>query len=195
MTAKYAPYNEPPTRPRAPPVDLPTSPQQAPFPKVEWGDHAAKLRDYGEGPWVDEPDRVEWRSQGLPCLVRRVEGVGHFCGYVGVTEGHPLYGKDADEVRGMRVHGGVTATHACDERGACHVPEPGEPHEVWWIGFDCGHGGHDVMPFMLSPRHPMAIKQDDPMFKGCEYRTVQYAITNVELLALQVAGARGGDLP
>ena len=42
------------------------------------------------------------------------------------------------------VHGGLTfsgARHEADHpsRGICHVPNPGEPDHLWWLGFDCAH--------------------------------------------------------
>ena len=45
---------------------------------------------WGAGPWVDEPDRVTWWEGDLPCLLRRAP-LGVWCGYVGISEGHPLY--------------------------------------------------------------------------------------------------------
>lgn len=46
------------------------------------------------GEWDAEPDKVQWQDEatGLPCLIVRNSG-GALCGYVGLSEGHPLYGK------------------------------------------------------------------------------------------------------
>lgn len=50
------------------------------------------------GPWLDEPDKVEWRhASGLPLLIVRASHTGALCGYVGVPEGHPLYGVTNNE--------------------------------------------------------------------------------------------------
>jgi hypothetical protein len=123
---------------------------------------------WGPGEWQSEPDKVQWRDEatGLPCLAVRHTRAGHWCGYVGVSDGHPYYGKDyggctlaptcGEEWCGHTVesmldaHGGITFAAQCqpgeDEgRGVCHVPEPGEPDHVWWLGFDCAHSG-DVSP-------------------------------------------------
>lgn len=45
----------------------------------------------------DEPDHAQWIDPytGLRCMVNRCDG-GHLCGYVGVTEGHPLWGFEYD---------------------------------------------------------------------------------------------------
>lgn len=42
------------------------------------------------------------------------------------------------------VHGGLTYSAHCDHSpdpsiGICHVPAPGEPDAIWWLGFDCCH--------------------------------------------------------
>jgi hypothetical protein len=105
---------------------------------------------WGDGPWQDEPDRVEWRDGELVGLIKRVSTHGAWCGYVGVPPGHPWHGRPMFDpsLSGIEVHGGVTYAAACEvsAEGAdpraliCHIPAPGEPEELWWIGFDCNHG-------------------------------------------------------
>lgn len=34
-------------------------------------------------------------------------------------------------------------------RKICHTVQPGRPDDVWWFGFDCGHGG-DFIPAFLT---------------------------------------------
>lgn len=109
----------------------------------EW---AMDKSEWGEGPWVDEPDRKEWRYRGLPCLMVRSH-LGNWCGYVGVPPGHPWHGKNFDDVD-VRVHGGLTYSDSC--RGqVCHVALPGDPDDVWWLGFDCCHA-EDLAPGMQA---------------------------------------------
>lgn len=109
---------------------------------------------WGAGPWQMEPDRVLWTdpATGLVCLLRRSNpDLGNWCGYVGVGAAHPAHGKSYDEVE-VDVHGGLTYSAACDgdeQRGVCHVPSPGEPDSLWWLGFDCGHFS-DLMPAMAA---------------------------------------------
>ncbi len=52
-----------------------------------------KKESWGAGPWQDEPDKIQFTDPetGLPCLIHRGGG-GSLCGYVGVAEGHKLYG-------------------------------------------------------------------------------------------------------
>ena len=98
------------------------------------------------GEWDHEPDRIEWRSNGFACLINRGQS-GALCGYVGVQPGHPWYGQDENDVDVPDdVHGGLTYSGPCQEGGhICHVPLPGEPETVWWLGFECADGC-DVMP-------------------------------------------------
>jgi hypothetical protein len=109
---------------------------------------------WGEGPWMSEPDRVEFRHAGLPCLLRRSPRGGAWCGYVAVPPGHPLHGTTHDGID-VEVHGGLTYSGRC-EGDVCHVPAPGEPDDVWWIGFDCGHA------FDVSPAREARLRAIDP---------------------------------
>lgn len=54
--------------------------------------------EWGQGPWQDEPDKVQWRdgATGLPCLIVRGPH-GAFCGYVGVLDTHPWHRKDYNQ--------------------------------------------------------------------------------------------------
>lgn len=105
-----------------------------------------------DGPWQTEPDKLQWNDEAtdLPCLIKR-NGGGALCGYVGVPEGHPWFRREYDEVVPRpEVHGGLTYSDRCQEDGdqaetICHIPEPGEPDNVWWLGFHCGHW-NDVSP-------------------------------------------------
>lgn len=94
--------------------------------------------NWPEGPWDAEPDRLEWKTKaGFPAIAHRHPQGGHWCGYVGVPNGHLLYGQgEPDSI--IDVHGGVTYASRCDGH-ICHVPAPGESDDVWWLGFDCAH--------------------------------------------------------
>ncbi len=125
------------------------------------------------GPWNDEPDKVNWTTKtGLPGMIVR-NGLGGLCGYVAVSKDHPDYGQHYDEV-GADVHGGLTYADKCSGH-VCHVPEPGQPDDVWWLGFDCVHSGD---------AHP-------PSYAGGQmsgvYRTIAWVTAEVEALAAQLA--------
>ena len=80
-------------------------------------------------------------------------------GYVGVPEGHPLYGKDYVEISlalPIDVHGGLTYA-------ASHAPLQ-EPDGYWWFGFDLLH-------------------YDSPEFDPGD----NFCMENIRLLAAQLA--------
>lgn len=146
---------------------------------------------WGEGPWQDEPDKIQWTDAvtGLPCMAKR-NRMGVLCGYVGVAEGHPFFGKGYDDVP-LDAHGGLSYADACqapdegmtpeeaEAKLICHVPEPGQPDHVWWFGFDCGHGMMDFYP--AAP--------DMNIIPQATYKTLGYVRAQCRLLAAQLAVA------
>ena len=130
-----------------------------------------------DGPWMSEPDRLEFEAHGFPCLIVRQPHNGGLCGYVAVPPGHPWYGvryQDLDP----EVHGGLTYSDFC-QGNICHVPKPGEPDNVYWLGFDCGHY-HDYQP---------AYPGDLNLRFGHErvYRDIAYVKQQCEELAKQAS--------
>jgi hypothetical protein len=153
---------------------------------------------WGPGPWQNEPDRVEFKHAGLDCLIVRVATHGALCGYVAVPPDHPWYEKPYDEINGVDVHGGLTYADHC-HGNVCHVPAPGEPDNVWWLGFDHAHAG-DYSPARASRSlDPMGFlglissfglndytnESDDDV-----YRDVDYVTGQCKLLAEQIANAK-----
>lgn len=136
-----------------------------------------------DGPWKTEPDKLQWTDEatGLPCLIKR-SGGGALCGYVGVPEGHPWYRKDYGDVDPYpEVHGGLTYAAHCQEDGdqaetICHIPEPGEPDNVWWLGFDCAHL-HDLSPAFSAQHSAFGMQRT--------YRPVAYVQVECAALAKQ----------
>ena len=49
--------------------------------------------EWGEGPWITEPDHVMWMdpTTGYLCTVERHPNFGFLCGYVGIPSGHMLH--------------------------------------------------------------------------------------------------------
>lgn len=160
--------------------------------------------EWGEGPWQDEPDKVQWTDKptGLPCLIVRNELTGSLCGYVGVEPGHPYHGKSEDDVE-LDAHGyGVNFSDECspgetEATGICHVPEPGQSDDVWWFGFDCGHW-RDLMPAMeatlnrLDPERQerwaqLLSNHPEPSWMRNTYKTVKYVQRECRKLAGQLA--------
>ena len=159
---------------------------------------------WAPGPWDGEPDKISWTdaATGRPCLIVR-SPMGALCGYVAVDPGHPLHGVDED-LPDLVVHGGITYTDRCqptesEAEGVCHIPEPGRPEDVWWLGFDCGHFD-DLMPGLLadiaSTRRSIGLFADlartgrsPRLFGGSTYRPVSYVVAQVEALARQLVDA------
>jgi hypothetical protein len=155
---------------------------------------------WASGPWDNEPDRVEWRDEatGLPCLLRRGNPhIGAWCGYVAMPPGHPWHGAEYDDID-VRVHGGLTFSGPCDEGDGtdriCHVPLPGESDNVWWLGFDCGHG-MDLKPGMAAFEAEMEQTYGPQLIRamstlrGEVYRDLDYARRQCELIAQQAVHA------
>ena len=132
-----------------------------------------------DGPWKTEPDHIVFRDQvtGYPCIIHRVDSHGALCGYVGVPPGHPAHRKDYSDaaLESIEVHGGLTYADECGDT-ICHVPEPGESDDVWWLGFDTAHCGD------FTPAHH--TKSD---LKYETYRTVEYVREECRKLALQLS--------
>lgn len=149
--------------------------------------HTMDKSDWGDGPWQDEPDKVQWidEATGLDCLIVR-QGAGALCGYVGVPPDHPWHGvdygyHDGDPNGQVEVHGGLTFADRCHESddpstGICHIPAEGRPADVWWFGFDCAHA------FDLAPRYAQYSVLPDGT-----YRDMAYVKAEVASLARQIA--------
>lgn len=137
------------------------------------------------GPWDAEPDRVDWEYQGFPCMLIR-NRYGVWCGYVGLPHGHPLYGVPYQDVDlQVEVHGGLTYSDACQGH-ICHVPKPGQPDDVWWFGFDCGHA-YDLSPGMQATLKRLGHELDQtPLTFREVYRDQAYAQAEVQRLAAQL---------
>jgi hypothetical protein len=165
-----------------------------------------RLREAGmDGPWMSEPDRVEWKHAGLTCLMIRHQELFHWCGYVGMPPGHPCHGKGYDAIQShydsegnerepladIDVHGGLTYANACSGH-ICHKPAPGEPDALHWLGFDCAHLG-DLSPAMEMHR------TDWPQYvngMSDRYRDLLWVRAETERLAEQLAAitaAKGAD--
>jgi hypothetical protein len=147
------------------------------IPKSEWG----------EGPWLTEPDHVDFEHLGYPCILHRNKH-GSWCGYVGVPADHPWFGKGYDDVD-AEVHGGLTYAEPC-QGDVCH---PGnEPRH--WLGFDCTHA------FDKAPEMDAALasyKLPDGGSEPCKewfgepvtYKDLDYVKAETERLAEQAAAA------
>lgn len=156
-----------------------------------------------EGEWDHEPDKVEWVDDdtGLPCIIHRGRS-GAWCGYVAVPPDHPLHGVSYSEGPDsyIDVHGGLTYSAPCGEHpddehdgfGVCHMPEEGQPADVWWFGFDTAHF-MDLQPGLMWVHEAVreeGIKKGHypPDFDmGETYKNQQYVMEECARLAKQLA--------
>jgi hypothetical protein len=123
---------------------------------------AAAKKLWPPGPWMDEPDRVEFEHAGFPCIIRRVP-LGNLCGYVAMPPWHPWHGQHYDN-RGLpEAHGGLTYADFCHGT-ICHEPKWGDPANVWWLGFDCAHY-MDLVPEILTLQYRIKDKDFESPFE------------------------------
>lgn len=145
-----------------------------------------KLKHFGEGEWVNEPDEFSFEYLGVKCNVKRIiirepceEEVyfgGHFCGYVEIPYNHPYHHKKYEDMD-IECHGSLTY---------------GEVHVGHWIGFDCAHAG-DIVPSMKKLREGYS-KRIFPIpeeFKDCAlfnpvYRNLEFCIQQCQSIVTQL---------
>jgi hypothetical protein len=164
-----------------------------------------------DGPWKNEPDELEWHDQvtGYKCLVRRHPAIGTLCGYVGVPEGHTLYGMTCrDRVEQLRKDvelsehaslidvfleslsgepdGTVPISLALKSHGNTNFADKFAGHDEWFFGFDTSHT--DDMAFMPNWKmyESMGITFSVDMWKKLPYRDVYYVVEQVTGLAEQL---------
>jgi hypothetical protein len=99
-----------------------------------------KIKYWGEGEWVNEPDFVSFTYKGIRCEIKRIHGLdgpehifgGHLCAYCYIPEGHPFYRIDSENwLSGLDAYMGITYNEYDDKT---HL-----------VGFDCAHSG-DIVP-------------------------------------------------
>ena len=151
-------------------------------------EHRIDKTGWDDGPWISEPDRLQWRTEaGLPGLIVR-NHFGSLCGYAAVPPDHPLHSRKYEAID-VDVHGGLNYSDCCMETGpVCHVPDPGEPADVWWFGFDCGHAW-DLQPGLAARERGLSdFPQNlyDRLRASETYRDLAYVRAEVESLARQL---------
>lgn len=114
-------------------------------------------------PYVEEFNAIQLLSE-MPAIAVR-NWLGAWCGYVGISKSHRLYGKDPydyyDEM--PQPHGGITFhQHSPTYDFAIGMPNA----NLWWLGFDCAHYG-DFCPHGSVLNTP------------AEYRNIDYVINNL----------------
>lgn len=168
----------------------------------------------GDGIWLGEADKVAWRDDatGLECIMMRDNPDGFLSGYVGVPQGHPLFGWEHEAIPaelGIEVHGGLTYSRICQDgpspqrslvtesRRICHVIVGQVPlshateyrveeGDAWWFGFQCDHV-YDIVPGRQRDRQRFMGAETD-----AEYRNDAYVVREVLNLAAQLKAIADG---
>lgn len=97
-----------------------------------------------ERKWEYEQDLFVGKHRGYKYIIKRMDNLGHLCGYVRLTKNDELFGVNIyDNEIPLQVHGGITygspgntLDYSSDKR-------------YFYIGFDTAHGG-DVSPYMVD---------------------------------------------
>ena len=130
----------------------------------------------------EEGDFLQGEFLGLPFVLWRHDGFGHWCGYVGVPKGSRLNGKDyyistesenglskiEEAINNIEVHGGLTFAGTLSHREV--------KDGLWYFGFDCGHC-NDLEPFIFEKY---------PSMEHGIYRDKEYVIGECKSLAKQL---------
>lgn len=149
-----------------------------------------KKKHLGEGPWVQEPDYIEFEHEGIKCFVIRnfgpVDKMGNLCGYCVLPNNHPWIDKEKVAIE-TEVHGGITFSE--------------DVSQGWAIGFDCCHP-MDVIPGYEKIAREAEGEYFDRLKKLIEtmieaygkpektYKTVDFVIAECKKLAEEINKAR-----
>ena len=111
--------------------------------------------------------------------------LGHRCGYVGVPNSHPLYGKHYDDVD-VEIHGGLTY--------ADYRKDFDETNKLWYFGFDCAHCGdtndyESLEKYGMMTESMKQVKEINERFKNEDdvVRTYEYVFEEVYKLNEQLS--------
>ena len=148
----------------------------------------------------------KYQEENFQCIILRHDKMGHLCGYVGISDGHPFFGKNYNQClngcEGEENSWGFSErafksypciwkkNHSSIEKlidvhggitysDSCLLNESLD--NVWWIGFDCAHLG-DLVPKMeeIFPSNPGDV----------EYRDENYVRNEISNLVKQLKEQR-----
>jgi hypothetical protein len=167
--------------------------------KEHYAEKSKKIEKWGEGPWIEEPDGVEWKYKGIQCFVKRND-FGALNGYCFVPKGHPFdqpmethecFGNKFSNMKGcfelpIDVHGGITfGERTIDDRAV--------------IGFDCSHS-MDIAPGMensmkeaqrlLHEKIPNLPKLSSKILER-SYKDIQFVMGETERMVDQMLEYKG----
>lgn len=137
----------------------------------------------GEGPWLEEPDLLEYEAKGIRRIIARAP-MGNLCGYAAISPGHPLQLLRLSELKSrLPVHGGLTWYQP-------RLPErilnpPATREGTLWVGFDCMHlGNGDLVPVLARMLEPLPVASR--LLEGLTYRDLGFVRAELEVLAQEI---------
>lgn len=161
--------------------------------------------EWGEGEWVNEPDRLQWvdKLSGYYCLIHR-NVTGALCGYVSIPEQHCLHGiyyhAEITEFNDFLdhpfisiesffdCHGGITfsgeSTKEATENFGIGLAGFLE-NNLWWLGFDCGHAG-DYCPTIEANYKKLKLPAIINLIEVPIYRNIDYVKSQCMELAFKL---------
>lgn len=118
---------------------------------------------------------------GMSFVIWRHPSFGHWCGYVGVSKGSKLDGRNyyistesenglsklEQAINNISVHGGLTYAGKLKDRSG---------DDLWYFGFDCNHSG-DLAPFTAEKY---------PMMADGSYKDKEFVMAEIKSLAMQL---------
>lgn len=138
-------------------------------------------KSFPPGKWIHEPDLCSWEQYNLPCLALRDMSIGVWKGFVGVSEGHPFYNLNIDDLLKnseameifFSVYGGISGAGRLSSK----YKEIAKNH--WWIGIETTHGG-DLMPLLrMDTSDPDMAK----LLSGQTYKDLRFIRRETNRLA------------
>lgn len=138
--------------------------------------HAEKLRKYGEGEWIDEPDEVFFSHAGIACEIFR-HSRGYLVGMCQLPEDHPWSTTPLKKAE-ICIHGHEFVYKTTQNE---------------YIGFSCDMIG-DLIPACKSNRLADQLidaldKNNDEKYKEFIYRNLEFTMGQCKYLAEQVIEA------
>lgn len=134
-------------------------------------------------PWKNEPDHLEFKYRKYPCIIQRAYLTGALCGYAGISPSHPFHKKKYHEIENeIDVHGALTYAEEC-QGNICHKQAENDDDHIWWLGFDCGHGG-DISPKIDDQFDSPGILKE--RLKYASYKTVAYVKAEIKKMVDQL---------
>ena len=138
--------------------------------------HAEKLRKYGDGEWIDEPDEVFFDHSGIACEIFR-HSKGYLIGMCALPREHPWTRLAIKETE-VDIHGHVFVYKTTSNE---------------YIGFSCDMVG-DLIPCWKSTKLADQLidameKKEDDKYRDFIYRNLEFTMEQCRYLAEQVIEA------